>query len=459
MKEISIKKILEITKGKLLKGNEDNSFRCIRLDSRLVESGDTFFCLKGEESDGHLYIPQALKSGAKSFVISNEEYISSFDEFDVDVVLVKDALISLQDISSYYLSLMPIKKVVAVTGSVGKTTTRDMVKCVLSAKYRTACTIKNYNTPTGIPLSIFEFPLDTEACVIEMGLLFDTTEEALSRFVRPDIGIITNIGVSHIERFPNDGRMGILNSKMGVAHFFNKDSHLVLNRDNDLLKTVDSKDKYNLVEVGCNDSFEFEIKNVLDKGEDGISYSLIYTGKEYTVNVPVLGAHNAMNSALSIAAGVKAGIKIEEAIHMISTFELPDNRLSVRNKGSIRIIDDCYNAAPESMKSAINTLMSLKGNGRRIAFLGDMFELGSENEESHREIGRFLKEQNLDLVITIGENSKFISYEYQKDIHFENVYDAITYVEKELSIKDNDVILVKASNGMHLNKIVDVLLK
>ena len=458
MKEIEIRKVIEITKGKLVKGNANNSFKCIRLDSRLIKETDTFFCLKGENSDGHLYITQALKMGAASFVISDSDRIKEFDGYDVDVILVDDALIALQDLSAYYLSLMPIKKIVAVTGSVGKTTTRDMMKTVLSVKYKTASTIKNYNTPTWIPLSIFEFPMDTEACVIEMGLLFDTTEEALSRFVKPDIAIITNIGVSHIERFPKDGRMGILKSKMGVAHYFNKDNSLVLNFDNDLLSQVKT-DKYNVISVGSNKDFEFQIFDVIDKGEDGISYTLRNEGKEYAVNIPVLGAHNSINSALAIAAGLKAGIDIESAIDALSRFELPDNRLSIREKGSIRIIDDCYNAAPESMKSALNTLVSLKGNGRRIAILGDMFELGIANEEGHREVGKHLNSLSLDEVILIGNNSKMIKDEYEKAIHFENLEDASKYINSDFKLKENDIILVKASNGMHLNKIVEEVLK
>ncbi|MCQ2554113.1 MAG: UDP-N-acetylmuramoyl-tripeptide--D-alanyl-D-alanine ligase [Clostridia bacterium] len=458
MKALKISDIIGILKGELLKGNGENTIEMIRLDSRLIEEGDCFFCLKGEVSDGHNYIESALKKGAKTFVIARREELPRFDGYDVNVILSSDPLISLQDLSTYYMTLMPMKKKVAVTGSVGKTTTRDMMKCVLSAKYRTATTIKNYNTPTGIPESIFTFPLDTEACVIEMGLLFDTTEEALSRFVSPDIAVITNIGVSHMERFPETGRMGILKSKMGVAHFFKEGNTLVLNNDNDLLSQVEKNVPFSQVFVGENEASEYVISDVKDYGLEGIEYKLKNSGREYTVKLAIPGAHNSINSALTIAAGVKAGVSIEDAIDALSRFELPDNRLSVRRKGDMTVIDDCYNAAPESMKSALDTLKSLKGEGRRVAILGDMFELGAVNVEAHREVGRYVKEKDVDLAVFIGKSAKYMHEECPESQYFENLEEFLFALNSNIILKDNDIVLVKASNGMKLSRVVEKIL-
>ena len=307
-----------------------------------------------------------------------------------------------------------------------------------------------------------DFEPDTEVAVLEMGMASKGEIETLARLARPDIGVITNIGVSHIENLGS--REGILKAKLEVTCCFDENSTLIINTDNDMLTPENVKGNYKIVTVGTGEKCDYRIKDVCDFGDKGIEYTLCHDGKTYRVKLPVPGAHNAVNSSLAVAAAGILGISPETAIKGFEQAELTEKRLNIKKQGRIKVIDDTYNACPDSMKSALNTLMStsIEEGGRRVAVLGDMFELGNESQAAHLEVGQYAGEMKPDLLVAVGNDARYYAegasalgedrvllYEHREDF------------EKEVSsiIKPGDVVLVKASRSMEMEKTVKEILK
>ncbi len=493
MRKINTETLLKVLNGSLLAGKGENTVESVTTDSREAGPGEVFFALIGEKNDGHDYIPQVLERGGDILVVSDREKVmkalEACDEVKADFVLVEDTKRSLQHLSKWYLETLDLKANIGVTGSVGKTSTRDFLYFVMAEKYRTARSIKNFNNSFGLPLSILSFPEDTEAAVIELGMDGKGSIDLLAEIVKPETGVITNVGVSHMENFPEDGRKGILNTKLEITNYFNDDSTLIINSDNDMLSDLDLEArgiKGSLIKVGSDDRADYKVSDVRDKGTEGISFRLEACGRFFEVELPVPGAHNAINATLAIACGVRYGLTIEEAIRGLGRVELTEKRLTLKEKDGIRVIDDTYNAAPDSVKSAIRTLMATKvpEGGRRILITGDMGELGAMAETGHKSVGAFAYEQGIDVLIAIGpmsintlrgwqeaceaagDNAKnvcqvpyvLISEKTgQGAEHFENKEMVISGIREH--IHEGDCILVKASRFMQLEKIVKTILE
>ena len=314
MRTFTIGEILKATGGTLYCGSEQSHVLEIATDSRKAKAGDIFFALKGEVTDGHLYLDGALRGGCRSLVVSEPEkipqeaFLQSSEE--PDVIVVKDTTRALQDLAAYYLAMLPLRHKIAVTGSVGKTSTRDMLYYALRTKYKTARSMKNFNNGFGLPLSILEFPQDTEVAVLEMGMDDFGEIERLADLVRPDIALITNIGISHIEKLGS--REGILQAKMEVTTYFGPQDTLIVNADCDLLTPRYTAGDYHLLCVGSEPQDDFVISEVQDYGDKGIKYRLRRKDKIYEISSPLPGAHNAGNQALVIAAAELLGIPPEE---------------------------------------------------------------------------------------------------------------------------------------------------
>ena len=477
MRKMTAEELKNAVNGKLFAGSADETVTRAVIDSREAAEGDVFFALKGEKNDGHNFLEQVFASGCRMAVVSDETKAEAFAGSEgVTMIMVGDTMKALQTLGTYYLSTLPLKTKVGVTGSVGKTSTRDFLYYVLSGRYKTARSIKNYNSETGLPLSITSFPADTEAAVIEMGMDFKGSIAILADIAEPEIGVITNVGISHLENFPE------------IAKNFSDDSVLVVNDDNDMLSTLDMKERGirgKLVRVGSSGRCEYMIRNVEDRGIEGISFDLVHEGESCHVELPVPGAHNAINAGLAIAVGCLNGMTMEEAAEGFSRAELTANRLSVREKDGIMIIDDTYNAAPDSMKGAINTLMAtpIPEGGRRIAITGDMGELGSESNRGHNEVGAYAYKKGVDVLIAIGDKSyatyKGWANEAAAEGHNVRIANAeggvpLIAIDEETGraaehfpdkqmvidgildhIHEGDCILIKASRAMALEKIVN----
>ena len=491
MKTLTLREITEAVNGLVISGPGEALITGVSTDSRTVREGDVFIALIGARSDAHDYIGQVANTGAKAVIVSDKEKTlqALAGNNEVTAILVDDTLQALLDLGGYYLRGLGYKHVIGVTGSVGKTSTKDFLGSVLAEKFRTVCSTKNHNSVYGLPLCIFELDPEAEAAVLEMGI---TDKEAMSRLadmVRPEAGVISNIGISHLEFFPEEKREGILKSKLSITRYFDDDSVLAIYSDNDILHELDLKErgiKGRLVKVGTEPDCDFIINDVTDKGSEGIEFSLTYEQKTYNIKLGVAGAHNAINGTLAIALGVSYGLTVEEAIRGLEKTELSEHRLDVMETRGIKIIDDSYNAAPDSMFSAMNTLMAtpIGEDGRHVAILGDIGELGSEREAGHRAVGEYAFHKEIGTVLAVGKDSKYIfdgwmDAALQEGHHVKKLNEvplilvdddtgcAVEYFDSADMVlsgirehtKAGDVVLVKASHFMGFDRIVKRLME
>ncbi|MGF6375296.1 UDP-N-acetylmuramoyl-tripeptide--D-alanyl-D-alanine ligase [Clostridiales Family XIII bacterium PM5-7] len=453
MDKITVREINEAVNGTLISETEEQWITGISTDSRTAEYGDLFVPIIGEVHDAHKFIPQVVERGCRAFLISHKD--EKTVPKDSTVILVDDTTKALQDLSKWYLKKLNLKTV-AVTGSVGKTSTRDMVYYVLQEKYAMGKSEGNFNNDIGVPLTIFTFDQTMEAAVLEIGMDRFGEIHRLVDIIRPDIGVITNVGISHIEYLGS--REGILTAKMEIVDYFGKDNTLIVNGSNDMLAQADFDGSYHVISVGEEATHPYYVHHVQDFGEEGIEYILTASGRDYSVKLDIPGGHNAINSALALAVGETMGVTLEEGIRGLSKIQLTGMRLAVKESGGIKVIDDTYNAAPDSMKSAINTLLNAKGK-RKIAILSGMNELGPDWKEYHREVGRFAAETALDLLLTVGDKGEQISLGYKEIndgpqvIHFDEKSELFQWMTGQFT--SGDVILVKGSRTMEMEEVVD----
>jgi len=455
MKELKLKEIASAVDGNILKGNGDYIITRVSTDSRNVHPTDLFVALIGEKHDANKFVPQAAENGCKACLISDPAAAEPIE----NAILVENTTMALQKLAKYYLTLFPIKKI-AVTGSTGKTTTKDMIHAVTSVRFRSSKTQGNFNNNIGLPLTILSIEDGTEVGVFEMGMDKPGEIDELVEIVRPDIGVITNIGLSHIERLGS--RENIFKAKMEIVNYFGPDQVLIICDDNDLLTKNTASGDYRLVTIGTNGKSNYIVYNIKDNEEHGLTFDLEYEQKLHHVTLPVPGRHNALNASLAIACGVELGIPVEAAIEGLSKISLTEKRLSTINKSGIKVIDDSYNASPDSMRAALDVLVSRKGL-RKVAVLGDMFELGPDSPEYHRQVGEYAANAGADLVVTIGDLSyntmlgakKILGPD--KTLHFNSREEFIAKLKDIIQV--GDVILIKGSRAMKMDEITKEILK
>ncbi len=456
MNRITIEEIKSATGGQLLYGNEADYITGVAIDSRKIQEGQLFVPIIGAVNDAHKFIPQVYEKGCRTFIASDRNAVETYS--DCNVILVEDTTKGLQLLAKYYLEKLNLKKI-TVTGSVGKTSTRDMVYWILSEKYKTGTTVGNLNSDYGVPLTIFTFDDSMEAAVLEIGMDRFGEIHRLVGIIRPEAGIITNVGISHVENLGS--REGILKAKMETVDYFDANNTLVINNSNDMLSTVES-DTYQIVRVGESCDDHYYVHHVQDHGDKGIDYSLTAEGKTYDIHLDIPGAHNALNSALALAACKVLGVELSEGIPGLAKIQLTGSRLTVKESAGLKVIDDAYNAAPDSVKSAVNTLMKTEGK-RKIAVLGGMNELGAESAKHHQEVGAYIGDTAIDLLITIGEPA----YDFaigaegklakEQMMHFGSKEEFFVQMKNLFDV--GDVVLVKASRSMEFEEIVEKLLK
>ncbi len=461
MKKITISEIEKATNSRLLCGKGENIISAVCTDSREAKAGDIFFALIGENQDAHKYAEGAYKNGCTSFVMSDEAAAANLIEkaTDVDIVMTQDTTKALQLLAKWYIGTFEGLKVIGITGSNGKTSTKDMLYYICREKYKTVCNKGNLNNHIGMPLTILSMDEGTEVAVLEMGMSAFGEIHTLVDIARPQIGLITTIGISHMEHLGS--REGILKAKMEITDFFDENCVLIVNGENDLLTPENTKGNYRLVSTGEKGKKDLRISDIDDMGEKGIKFKLEHdlVLQQFRLGIP--GCHNANNASLAVAAGLELGITLEEAARGLSKMVLTEKRLNIRGKNGYKVIDDTYNASPDSMKSAINVLASTKGI-RKVAILGDMYELGKDTEKFHMEVGAYAHDKKTDCLIAVGKLGKFIAQGAQeagmKDVKAFETKAELTKKLHEL-VKPGDVILVKASRGLAMEEIVKKILE
>ena len=437
---MNLKEIVEITNGNLIYG-EDNIINGFSRDTKTISEGEVFIGLKGT-IDGSKFYLDALKNGAKG-VIVNKGVIDNYEKVDNAFILeVEDTLKALGQIASLKRSKYNIP-VIAVTGSVGKTSTKDIITSVLRTKYKVLSTIGNYNNDIGMPLTILGLK-DEEVMVLEMGMNHLGELSYLSKIAKPTLAVITNVGTAHIGNLGS--RENILKAKLEIRDGLS--GKLIINNDNDLLHNYYLNNKDNIITVGINNDSDIMAKDI--SYDENTSYKYDDT----LINLKVGGEAFIYNSMLGIAVGKELGLTNEEIKKGIESFELTKNRLQIIDVNGYRIIDESYNANFDSMKEAVTNLG--KSEGRKIAVLGDMLELGNYSKDIHKSIGKVVNDNNIDILVTVGNDSKYIDEEAKcSKKHFDNNNDAINYL-KEI-VEEKDSILVKASNSLKFIEIVNAL--
>ena len=458
MEYLTIKELILASEGQLVsKCNEETIVSNIVIDSRKAGKDSAFVAIVGENLDGHNFINLAINQGCKT-IIKNKNNNVDIENKEVNVIEVSDTEIALGDIAKFYKNKFKIP-FIAVTGSVGKTTTRDMVYSTISAKYNSLKNVGNLNNQFGVPLTLFNLNKEHECAVIEMGMSGFNEIEYLANIVNPQIGIISNIGYSHVEHLGS--RDGIFKAKMEVATNFDENSLLIVNGDDDCLKTLKTKDLvYKLRTFGFDKDNDIYCKSY-EMDEESINFVAVINRKKEEFFIPTVGKHNIYNAMAAILVGLNLNMTIEEIKDGLKNFQCTKNRLDIIKKDKLTIIDSVYNASIDSMSAALNILGRYEN--RRVAILGDMFEMGEFAEFGHRQVGKAAL-GNIDIMIAIGKDSEFIVKELKENnmnennlYYFETKEEAIENLDN--IIKDDDVILVKASRGMNLEKVVEYLNK
>ena len=451
MKDIYVIDVIEKCGGRLVCG--DNNAICdnFKIDTREIKENDTFVGIKGENFDGNAMYEKAFENGASTCILQGIEIDDNCIEKykNKNIIIVKDTIKALGLLAKYKREMFNIP-VVGVTGSVGKTSTKDIIASVISKKYNTLKTEGNFNSDIGLPLTILRLKEEHEAAVIEMGI------------AEPTVSVITNVGTSHIGNLGS--RENILKAKLEILNGMKENGVLVYNNDNDMLNNNKALfKKYKSIGFGIDNHSDVMAVNI-NIGTNSSSFDVSFNNNKYNINVPVSGKHFVYNALCAICVGREVGIDINDIITGINEFSLTKNRMEVDNfKDNITIINDAYNASYDSMKAALEFLGSFKDK-YKIAVLGDMLELGEFSNELHLKVGKSVYENNIDLLVTVGDYSKKIAEgarilgmpeENVKSV--DNNSDAIKFLEKV--IIGDSAILLKASNSMKFSEIYNEISK
>lgn len=443
---MKVKEILAATNGKLLQGDINADIRSFNQDTRKIQPGDMYIPLVGEVFDGHTFIETAFQNGAGSIITAKEGDYPS----DKIVILVDDTLKALQDMAHYHRMHRNVK-VVAITGSVGKTSTKDMIASVIETKYKTLKTLGNYNNQIGLPLTILRLQ-DEEVMVLEMGMNNLGEIHELSLIAEPDIAVITNVGTAHIGNLGS--RDNILKAKLEIIDGLKEDGKLIINNDND--KLHDYALHHEVITFGMEQPSLYQAADIVS-----IPHLSTFKWRNRLVTVNVPGSHFVSNALAAIAVGDQLKIEPEAMIKGIESFELTKKRMDFYSLSqNMTLIDGTYNANLDSMMSSIDVLSKYKE--RKVAILADMLELGEFSEDLHRQVGSTLAKKKIDLLICIGKEAKFIEDSAQRNgiketYHFKDNEAAIRQLDTLL--KPDDIVLVKGSQGMNLVEITRYLME
>ena len=480
MEALSVKEIVMAVGGVLLSGDENIKITSVSTNSRELDEGALFVPIIGERVDGHRFIPGAIETGAKAvFTVYVPEELNKGAAY----IKVDNTLAALQRLAGYYRNMFNIP-VVGITGSVGKTTTKEMIAAVLATSYQVVKTQGNMNSQVGLSLTLFHIEKRHQVAVVEMGMSEPGEMEKLAQIARPTITVVTNIGVSHIAQLGS--KENIRKEKLNIIDEGTDNHVLYVNGQDTLLKElVTFKDllaeekkalplatktcdalKHTIVKTyGIGEGYSFLAKDVISRNEQ-TTFTYVSGQSSVEVTLNVLGEHNVMNGVVALAIGEQLGIDAKKGKQGLYAYKPIAMRGQIVKSNGLVIIDDTYNASPDSMKSGIDVLLSLEGVRRRIAVLADILELGETSYQLHYEVGEAIVKdalmgKKLDELVVIGENAKAIADAVEKSKvgiitnTFTNNEEAASYLRKNLL--SGDAILVKGSRGMHTDEIVKAL--
>ena len=459
MKNLTLENITKVCNG-IYHGPQEKlqeEVTAITTDSRKVEKGGLFVPVVGERVDAHRFIPQVMEAGALATL--SERVLEGAD---YPYIQVESSLQAVKDIAEFYLEQLEIP-VVGITGSVGKTSTKEVIASVLKEKYRTLKTQGNFNNELGLPLTVFRLRDEDEIAVLEMGISDFGEMTRLAKLAKPDTCVITNIGTCHLENLGD--RDGVLKAKTEIFQYVKK--NIVLNGDDDKLSTVKEYNGIQPVFFGNGENASVTCENVESRGLKGMSCDICLKGKMaengklqiFHVDIPMPGRHMVSNALAAAAVGRLYGLNAEQIKNGIESLEPVSGRFNMIDTDKFMIVDDCYNANPMSMKASLDVLQD--GLGRKVAILGDMGELGMQEKELHYEVGTYAAELDIDRFLTVGPLCRNLAdgireQNPQADVRwYKDLLELLADLDKQ--VQSGDTVLVKASHFMHFEKVVEAL--
>jgi UDP-N-acetylmuramoyl-tripeptide--D-alanyl-D-alanine ligase len=421
------------------------------IDSRTVGPGQLFFAVKGERWDGHDFVEQALEKGAAAAVVRMDQ----LDRYPrkARLLAVEDTLTSLQTLATAVRKLWG-KPLIAVTGSAGKTTTKEAIAHVLSARFRVLKSEGNFNNHFGLPLMLLKLEPEYDLAVIEMGMSHAGEIRALARIAQPEIGVVTNVAAVHLEFF--DSLAGIARAKYELVESLPASGTAVLNADDEYVSQFGRGFKGKVVMYGTRATADVRAEKVQSKGAQGTEFDVVVGGVREHATLPLVGEHNVLNALAATAVGLERGLKPSEVIAALSTLQAADKRGQVLQVGNITVINDCYNSNPKALEAMVDALAAMKAR-RRIVVAGEMLELGPAGEEMHRQAGQHVADRKIDLLLGVrGLAQAAVDAARRAGIRAEFVElpeQAGEWLAREA--REGDVVLLKASRGVKLEKALE----
>ncbi len=452
---ISISDIKKLSAVEFINKDLFKSITGVSIDSRTLKEGDLFFAIKGENFDGHDFVEQVISNGASAAVIE-KNYLKRFTDKKFPLVVVENTTKALGELARIYRDKFKVK-VIGLTGSNGKTTTKEMIAEILSTKFKTLKTEGNLNNNFGVPLNLFRLEKSHEVAVIEMGINHFGDMEILCEIANPDFGLITNIGTAHIEFLKS--REGIAEEKGKLfKYLIKKNGFGFVNSDEKLIKQQAKGFKKKLT-FGFNTQADVRGKILSLNNLAQPSLKIAYRNKSEVINLPTFGIHTAQNALCAAAIGLKFGVSLKKIKSTLENFQSYDKRMQVTEVDCYTIINDAYNANPDSMQMAIQTMNLMKGYFQKIAVLGDMLELGEFSERFHRELAHYLKENGIQKVYFFGELTQLSNDEALKLELDAKHFDDKKQIAREIknSIPEGSLILLKGSRKMKMEEVIEYL--
>lgn len=450
MKPLSLKEIIKAV-GATCDIVNDITVTGVSSDTRTIGRGDLFVALSGENFDGHNYVKTAEENGAVAAVCSKPV------ECGIPVLLVDDTLLALHRLAAYYRTLLNIK-VVAVTGSNGKTTTRDMTKAVLSSKYRVYSTEKNYNNEIGLPKTILQMDDEYDIAVLEMGMNHLGEISRLTNIAKPDVAMISNIGKAHIGNLGS--QENILKAKLEILEGLNPDGLLILNGDDKYLRSAETG-AFKKAFVGINSDAELSAEGIEVKGENTY-YTAVYRGEKTEGSIPVIGNYNVLNSLEAMRCGLHFGITPKEAFAALAGYKSVGMRCETEVIGGVTLVKDYYNASPDSSRVALEALGDYTKGGKKVALLGEMLELGDYSAREHKALGEMCVKNGVELAMFIGDDCNAFKEGMPEGVIFkkderEQYAEKIKALISDGKIASGDAVLIKASRGTKMEDFYEVI--
>ena len=456
MQKLSLNKIIDFSAAELLQGDINLEIEEIVIDSRDVKNNHLFIAIIGENQDGHQYLKDAVKNGATAIIVDQKINSDFVNNSDIAILKVDDTTKALQDIAHNYKKKFDDLKVIAVTGSAGKTTTKDLIYSVLSQKYKCLKTKGNYNNHIGLPLTLLRLTGKEDFAVVEMGMSALGEIDLLAKIAEPEIGIITNVAAAHLKQLGS--LENIAQAKKELIDNLNEDNTAILNYDNDYTRKMAKNSTAEIIYFGFETGADIQAESYNYNQKKGIStFEIKYKNQKYKFEFNKAGKHNIYNAMIAVLIGIKNRVKISEIQRALKTVEFSSFRMEfIELNNGAQMINDSYNANPLAVKAALDVLEETEGK-RKIAVLASMLELGKESDKKHREVGKYAAEKNIDFLITIGGKAAEIAVgaetkmSLKKIITLDDNKECIDFLSSK--IKAKDLILIKGSRANKLEEI------